>query len=247
MTGSAPLSLNTRVQFAFTTDDPSSTTFCQLDGSPWESCSSPKVYGFVGDGVHDFRTKAMDPVGNIGSVNLTKFTVATNPGDAAITLGPSEGETASSRPSFGFEAAYSASFECRLDGADWAACSDGGTHTPESPLIDGQHVFEVRGVGGTGKLGNPARRSFIVDATPPSLSIDPPRRASRSPVFTVRADDPAGIGVILCRVDSAQFAPCSAKIKVRKPPKGKHTLEVKATDGVGNQGEATAKWRQSSR
>ena len=67
--------------------------------------------------------------------------------------------------SFAFGASEEgATFECRLDGAEWASCV-----SPQGydGLVDGRHRFEARA---TDALGNtestPTARTFTVDTTP---------------------------------------------------------------------------------
>jgi len=48
--------------------------------------------------------------------------------------------------------------------------SGAGFHTPQAPLADGAHIFEVRAIDGAGNTDDsPAGRSFAVDAGPSQL------------------------------------------------------------------------------
>lgn len=52
-------------RFAFRSSEAGGSTFrCRLDGSPWVSCRSPKLYGRLPVGRHAFDVQASDPVGN---------------------------------------------------------------------------------------------------------------------------------------------------------------------------------------
>ena len=103
-----------------------------------------------------------------------------------------------------------ATFQCRRDGAPFAACT-----TPQaySGLADGSHTFEVRAID---QAGN-------VDATPASLHLDDrhhradhldrlgpagSERISASASFTFSGTDTGGSGVasFQCRLDSTQAA-----------------------------------------
>ena len=58
----------------------------------------------------------------------------------------------------------SATFECRLDGAEWASCS-----SPQGydGLAEGRHRFEARAADALGNTdATPATRTFTVDTTP---------------------------------------------------------------------------------
>lgn len=84
--------------------------------------------------------------------------------DATISAGPANGSTVylTQTPSFSFSGnGDTASFECRVDGAAFAACSSPFT-TPI--LSDGAHSFEVRGLDSTGTPEvTPDARNFSVN------------------------------------------------------------------------------------
>ena len=94
--------------------------------------------------------------------------------DTTITSGPS-GTTNDSTPTFGFSSSETgSSFECRFDAAAFALCSGpGATHTPTTPLADGEHVFEARAIDQAGNVDpSPASRSFTVNtAIPPAPTL----------------------------------------------------------------------------
>ncbi len=84
----------------------------------------------------------------------------TTPPDTSITSGPGEGSTSSSESaSFGFSSTEAeATFECRLDGAAFAACSSPKEYTG---LADGSHTFEVRAIDAAANVDQtPAKRTW---------------------------------------------------------------------------------------
>ena len=157
-----------------------------------------------------------------------------------IDSGPEEGSaTASLTPGFTFSATEAgSSFECRIDGGSFAACSGpGASHTP--PLLsDGQHTFEVRATDPAGNTdASPAGRTFTVDATPPDTQINSgPATGSTTvdstPSFDFSATE-AG-SAFECRLDGEAFAVCSSEHTTAALGNGQHTFEVRATDPVGN-------------
>jgi hypothetical protein len=93
------------------------------------------------------------------------------PPDTTIDSGPS-GTTASTQATFAFSASEPATFECRLDGAAWTACTSPAAF---SGLAEGTHTFEVRAIDAANNVdGSPATRSWIVDLTPPSAAAVSP-------------------------------------------------------------------------
>jgi hypothetical protein len=61
----------------------------------------------------------------------------------------------------------------------------------------------------------------------------PTKRRKTSAAFTLRASEEVDRR---CRVDSRRFEPCSRRFRSPKLGRGAHTLEVRATDQVGNVG-----------
>ena len=63
---SAPLLnlLSSTATVAFTSDDPTATFTCRLDGNPWRACTSPVTYTGLKLGGHRIEVRATDPAGN---------------------------------------------------------------------------------------------------------------------------------------------------------------------------------------
>ncbi len=121
---------------------------------------------------------------------------------ASVTGGPS-GLTNDRAPTFSFtatDAVGPVSFECSIDmgTANYGTCSGpGDTNTQSSPLSDGSYTFRVRATDAAGNTSTEATRSFQVDATPPSVSVDSgPSGATteQSPTFTFSGTDSVGTG-----------------------------------------------------
>jgi hypothetical protein len=175
--------------------------------------------------------------------NPVTYTEDSTAPETQIDSGPAAGSTTGdSTPTFGLLATEGGStFQCRIDGASFAACSGpGATHTPGA-LADGQHTFEVRAVDVASNVdATPASRTFTVDATAPDTQIDSGPAANSTiadstPSFGFSANE--ADSSFDCRVDGAAFAACSGPGSAHTPAalgNGQHTLEVRATDAVGN-------------
>ena len=183
-----------------------------------------------------------------GAVRLTVESVTS---DAArvgvefapeITAGPS-GATASTSATFGFTSKDETdTFECRLDAAEWAACASPVTY---ADLAQGQHLFAVRVRDAAGHVGETeARRTFLVDHTPPSVVLTGPTAGSTvSGAVTVTADALDRLSAVT-RVkwflDGAEIAtdghgePWEASWNSAGVADGTHKLVAKARDAVGN-------------
>jgi hypothetical protein len=169
----------------------------------------------------------------------------------SVDSGPS-GLTNDSTPTFSFSATDAATpidFQCSIDTGtpSFGACSGpGNTDTPVSALADGTYTFRVQA---TDPAGNSAiaTRSFQVDATPPSVSIDSGPTgtiATTTPTFTFSATDAVGPITFNCSIDTGtpSFGACSGpgNSDTSAPlADGGYAFRVRATDGAGNPAIAT--------
>jgi Bacterial Ig domain/Bacterial Ig-like domain/Chitobiase/beta-hexosaminidase C-terminal domain len=198
--------------FEFSSNEPGSTFECRLDGGAWSACSSPETIGLLSDGSHTFEVRATDAAGNTdSSPSSHTWTVDTTAPDSSFTDVPGSPSN-DATPTFEFSSSEPGStFECRLDGGAWSACS-----SPEilGPLADGSHTFEVRATDAAGNQESaPALHAWDVDAGSPSVTITEPAgfvNASDADPYTVRAtspdDDVADVEFFRCSDSSAACA-----------------------------------------
>ncbi len=98
--------------------------------------------------------------------------------DTTITSGPANGSTiTTSSTSYGFTSSEAGStFECRLDGGPFAACSSAKQLTG---LANGSHAFLVRAGDAVGNFdATPAIRTFTVAVPPPTDDCTPAKAAA---------------------------------------------------------------------
>src|SRR5918999_321043 len=218
--------------FEFSADEPASFQ-CRLDAGDWAACSSPQAYEQLADGEHAFAVRATDRAGNLGAAASYGWTVDTV--GPAVTIDGAPSNPSNDRaPSFEFSAGEPASFQCRLDAGDWAACTSPQGY---AELSDGAHSFAVRATDRAGNLGAAASYSWTVDTVAPTTTIDdaPPNPSSdRSPVFEFSADEPASFE---CRLDVDEWGSCSNPEGLTD---GEHSFAVRATDRAGNLGGAAS-------
>jgi hypothetical protein len=164
--------------FSFTASEPA-TFACRLDGAPYAACTSPRSLSGLADGSHTFEVRATDGVGNTGSASYTWTVDTTAP---TVTIGSAPSNLANTKTaSFSFTASEAATFECRLDGAVYAACS-----SPHSAagLAEGSHTFDVRATDAVGHVGS-ASYTWTVDTLAPSTpALDQP--AAAAPTSSLR-------------------------------------------------------------
>jgi large repetitive protein len=142
ITSAPPTPTNvTTASFTFTSNDPTATFQCRLDGAAFAPCVSPKDYSGLTNGNHTFRVRAIDLAGNVGATALHTWNVDTTPPNTTITGNPGA-VTTSTSATFTFTASQAGSvFDCSLDGAGFTACTSPSTYTG---LVAGSHSFRVR-------------------------------------------------------------------------------------------------------
>jgi RNA polymerase sigma factor (sigma-70 family) len=135
-------------------------------------------------------------------------------------------------------------FACRLDQADYAACSSpvhlGG-------LAVGSHTFSVRATDKVGNVGQPASASWTYtppDTTPPKVTITSGpsgKTTDASASFSFSADE-AGSS-FQCSLDGGAFNACDSPAFYGGLAPGSHSFSVRATDKAGNTSQpVTRSW-----
>lgn len=246
-------------RFTFTSSKAGSTFECALDGAEFEPCEPPKEYMNLSDGSHTFAVRAVDGAGVKDATPAEHSWVldATAP-NTTITSGPS-GTVSSTSATFAFSSSESGStFECRLDGGAFAACSS--PRTIEN-LSRGKHTFEVRAVDRAGNTdASPATRSWTVKTTKPRVAAISPGHgrtlSSRTPLVRASVQDPQeripkrNVRVFV-NGNPRPFAydPSNGRVvvkRVKMPPRW-HVVRVVATDQAGNTASRTWRFRITAR
>jgi hypothetical protein len=139
------------------------TLVCTVDGATLASCSSPTVHvSGLGNGQHTFSVRGVDALGNSSTPITRTWTVDTVAPDVTLLNGPVEGSTASTASAtFTFSSTDgTATFECKVDAAAFAACPSPKTVTG---LLNGDHTFSVRAVDAAGNSSPTATRNWTVN------------------------------------------------------------------------------------
>jgi hypothetical protein len=222
--------------FEFSSDEPGSTFECSIDGGAFP-CDSPYEPSELADGQHTFDVRAADAAGNTdGSPPSRTFTIDTT-SQTTIDSGPSNGaHTTDTTPTFAFSSGEDGStFACSIDAGTAFACESALT---TDALDDGEHMFAVTA---TDVLGNvdptPASRTFTVDTVAPETTIDSgpadgATTADSTPAFEFSSSETGS--TFACRVDAAEFAPCTSGSSTAALSDGEHSFDVRAIDAAGN-------------
>ncbi len=198
--------------FEFSSNEAGAGFECALDGGAWAPCTSPETVGLLLDGSHTFEVRAVDAAGNVDATPaVNTWTVDTVAPESSFTLTPSD-PTNDTDPSFAFTSTEGGStFQCRLDGGAWSACTSPAT---VGPLADGSHTFEVRATDSASNQElTPEAYTWVTDAGAPSVTITDPSSfvsAADADPYAVRATsgdgDVTGVEFFRCSDASAACA-----------------------------------------
>jgi hypothetical protein len=226
--------IDTTGDFTFTSDDPTATFECRIDGAAFAACTTPFASAPLAEGSHTFEVRAKDLVGNVDPTPATfTWVVDTTAPNTTILTNPTN-PTADTTGDFTFGSNEAGvTFQCRVDGAAFATCT---AAFATAALAEGSHTLEVRARDAAGNVdATPATYTWVVDTTAPNTTILTNPTNPTTDVtgdFTFGSNDLAA--TFECRVDAAAFAACSATFATAALTDGSHTLEVRARDAAGN-------------
>ena len=192
VSGPADVSNEKSPTFTFFTAN-GSTFDCSVDNLVLAACGSKdpsnnrasKQFSNLAEGKHTFRVRARNG-GDIDATTLVRtWTVDTVAPTATLSTatGPGEGALqAVNREPFTFSADEDATFQCRLDGAEFAACASG---VVLENLTAGAHRFEVRAVDAAGNVGAAVARNWAVAAPTAAPLVITQTQVVERLVFTV--------------------------------------------------------------
>ncbi|WP_240360320.1 adventurous gliding motility protein AgmC [Pyxidicoccus caerfyrddinensis] len=235
VSGPASVTNSNSATFDFSSPDATATFECSLDGAAFVACTDPRTFTGLADGNHTLSVRARDTAGNVDPTPATyAWTVDTAPPDTTIVSGPS-GLTASTSATFDFSSPDSpVTYECSLDGAAFAACTDPVTFTG---LAQGGHTLAVRARDAAGNVDpTPATRAWTVDTVAPDTTFtSTPPLITNSAVANFDFNSNESPVTYECRLDGAVlFTACADPQTFTGLSNGSHTLEVRAVDSAGN-------------
>jgi prepilin-type N-terminal cleavage/methylation domain-containing protein len=165
----------------------------------------------------------------------------TTPHNTIIDSNPPDPDS-STTADFTFSSTESGStFECRLDGGSWSACT---SPTQYTSLSSGSHTFEVRATDAAGNTDpTPASYTWTVSPAPPVDTTPPETTITSGPAQgSSTTSTSASFGftssesgsTFECRLDGSAWSSCSSPRPYNGLSVGSHTFEVRATDTAGN-------------
>jgi hypothetical protein len=174
----------------------------------------------------------------VAFANFSLAAADTTPPDTTITANPPNPSNSSSA-SFSFTGtdnitpSGSLTFECKLDGGSFAACTSPQNYTG---LADGSHTFQVRAKDAANLVdATPASYTWMVDTGAPDTTITANPTAltnSTSAPFSFTADESPA--TFECKLDVGTFAACTSPQNYSGLAEGSHTFQVRAKDSANN-------------
>ena len=188
----------------------------------------------VSDGQYDVRAVATDKTNNTNTSLVASRRVDNTAPATTIDATPTDPSN-DTTPTFSFSSSEAGStFECRVDGGGWTACS-----SPETlgALGAGSHTFDVRATDPAGNTdATPASHTWAIDLTAPDTTIDaqPADPSSdTTPTFAFSSSEPGS--TFECRIDGGSWTSCSSPDTISPAlAEGSHTFDVRAVDAAGN-------------
>lgn len=224
------------VTFTFTSDDPSATYRCSLEGQTPATCASPVTYRGVPEGPHTFRLVAIDALGNESAPLERPFVVDATRPTTTIDRRPQD-PTNAAAPVIEFRSEPGATFTCALDGAAPTPCTSPLTLVG---LAEGDHTVRIRARDAAGNdEATAAEVLFEIDRTPPETAITqaPTGPVHRSAAFAYTGTEDGGFE---CRFDDEDWVNCTPTVggiysaPLTGRPAGAHRFQVRSIDAAGN-------------
>lgn len=214
----------------------------RVDGGDWQDVGTATTTTFqLQDGQHSVEVKALDRAGNEARASIV-FTVDTTPPVVQV-LSPAPGSyvnTSLVTVTWQAEEANLDHFEVSVDGGDWQDVGTSTTYT--ATLMEGSHSISVKAVDKAGNEGT-ATTAFVVDTTPPILSISSPENGAYLGTSTVSISwscDENHLDHFEISVDEGAWQVLgTATSTTLSLGDGSHTVAVRAVDLAGNTATAT--------
>jgi len=153
--------------FAFASSSSDVASYeCRFDGGAFSTCSSPKTYSGLADGLHTFQVRAIDEAGNISGLSvLWQFLVDTVPPTQPVLTQTPPSSTSSTSATLDWTssdpapASGVAAHLCKLDDGWWLLCSKPKTYTS---LALGSHTFSVVAIDWAANVSQVATYTWTV-------------------------------------------------------------------------------------
>lgn len=153
--------------FGFSASEGGSSFQCRVDSDPFASCTSPSTTSALSDGPHTFEVRATDQAANTDQTPASRsFTVDTQAPNTTITGKPQsklKTTKGSAKVKVSFTSEPGATFECKLDKAEYQPCRSPYSVRAKSKGGGGKkHTISIQATDQAGNGGSPATVKFKV-------------------------------------------------------------------------------------
>ena len=235
ITGGPPAVTNGRTNSITFTGEVGGSFACSLNGATFTPCSSPQTFPEQADGNYTLRIRQTDLIGTASEPFPVTWRVdATPPGQPNLTQ-PLPNATSSTSQSIPFTGEAGATFECRLNGGEWDACT---SPFATGALPDGRQRFEVRQTDEAGNTGSARSFEWLIKTTkpaPPTIN-GAPKGTVRAKTATMTFTGESGAR-IECRLNGGAWAPCPSPMSVTGLAEGTNRMEARQVDLAGNESD----------
>jgi hypothetical protein len=209
----------------------SGTVGLTVAGGAGGTTTSSAVNEFPSNGA-TYGTAGLGQLGAAATGSIPYCADTTVP-DTTIDTGPS-GSVSSTTGTFTFSSPdATATFECRLDGGSFAACT---TPLTTGVLAQGPHTLEVRAKDTVGNVdATPATRTWTVDTVAPDTTLlTGPSGTVTDTTGDFTFSSPDATATFECKIDGGAFVACTTPFSTPALADGSHTFTVRAKDLAGN-------------
>ena len=225
------LSNSSSASFGFSSNENNSTFQCKVDGSSWNSCSSPRVYSGLSDGEHTFYVRATDAYQNLDATpSEYTWTIDTIPPVVSLPVKP-DLVSLDKDPSFSIVSeSISDVIEYKLDSGNWIPYTGDVFF---SGLSNSSHTFFYKS---TDLAGNTATLEYTWEIAYLELSFSlAPKTSivySTSSDFIFSSNDAST--VFEFNLDSSEWVPSLPAKSLGMLSVGSHEVLLRGTNTSGN-------------
>jgi RHS repeat-associated protein len=230
----------------FTSDDAAATYDCAIDAQSFTSCGTPFQATSIAYGLHYFRVRGTDALGNATIRVGSQFRVF----DPATVIQAPDGVPAvlgTGNSDFEVTSAFPVpAINCHVNGTDPATSNE--NHDCSLPFSiglgwpEGNYRIVFQAAGATdGPIGDAKSFDFALDRTAPGVVMDNPRsngevETTASHSFEFHSPS-ADVDHFVCQFNSGEFVDCESPLVVNDLQVCRSHLAVRAYDHVGNVSE----------